>query len=37
MRPPIFVSYSHTDAALVRPVVPLLRASEAAVFRDAGT
>jgi len=35
MRPPIFVSYSHRDAALVRPVVALLRASEAQVFRDA--
>lgn len=35
MRPSIFVSYSHTDAHLVGPVVALLRASEAAVFRDA--
>lgn len=35
MRPSIFVSYSHRDAALVTPVVALLRASEALVFRDA--
>ena len=35
MRPGIFVSYSHRDSDLVGPVVALLRASEALVFRDA--
>ena len=35
MRPAIFVSYSRRDSALVTPVVALLRASEALVFRDA--
>lgn len=34
MRPAIFVSYSHRDAHLVGPVVALLRASEALVFKD---
>lgn len=31
----IFVSYSHTDSPLVAPIVSLLRASNAFVFRDA--
>jgi len=31
----IFISYSHVDSALVVPVVGLLRASKALVFRDA--
>ena len=35
MRPEIFVSYSHRDSDLVVPIVALLRASEALVFRDA--
>src|SRR5436305_3267456 len=35
MPPSIFVSYSHEDSSLVGPVVALLRASEALVFRDA--
>jgi hypothetical protein len=35
LRPNIFVSYSHADSALVAPVVSLLRASQATVFRDA--
>lgn len=35
MRPEIFVSYSHRDSDLVGPIVALLRASEALVFRDA--
>lgn len=35
MRPTIFVSYSHSDGNLVGPVVQLLRASAAHVFRDA--
>jgi TIR domain len=35
MPPSIFISYSHADSSLVGPVVALLRASEALVFRDA--
>ena len=35
MPPNIFVSYSHADSSLVVPVVALLRASKALVFRDA--
>jgi hypothetical protein len=35
MRPSIFISYSHRDSQLVGPIVALLRASEAMVFRDA--
>ena len=35
MPPSIFISYSHQDSSLVGPVVALLRASEALVFRDA--
>ena len=35
MRPEIFVSYSHRDSDLVAPIVALLRASKALVFRDA--
>jgi len=34
MRPGIFISYSHRDSELVAPVVALLRASQALVFRD---
>jgi TIR domain-containing protein len=34
-RPEFFISYSRTDANLVGPVVALLRASRAHVFRDA--
>src|SRR5262245_27517854 len=34
MRPSIFISYSHLDSDLVGPVVALLRASKALVFRD---
>lgn len=33
----VFVSYSHLDAPLVGPVVSLLRATNATVFRDADT
>jgi len=33
----IFISYSHTDNWLVTPIVALLRASQALVFRDADT
>jgi len=35
MPPNIFVSYSHADSSLVVPIVALLRASDALVFRDA--
>lgn len=32
---PIFISYSHKDVKLVRPIVPLLRATKDLVFPDA--
>jgi hypothetical protein len=34
-RPRIFISYSHFDSGFVGPVVTLLRASDALIFRDA--